>query len=123
MREIEWDREAGRGPQSGEINRDSSRWAAAQPATNFGWEVCVRRSRALVNKSVRSCPLDQGAARINPLAGESDAELPHTLPPQSRCRAVSVHACVRRTCMHAADCGAAVRPLKKKKKKRGRSIF
>lgn len=65
-----------------------------------------------MNKPVRSCPLDQGAARINPLAGESDAELPHTLPPQSRCRAV------RRTCMHAADCGAAVRLLKKKKKKK-----
>lgn len=54
MREIEWDREAGRGPQSGEINRDSSRLAAAQPATNFQWKVCVceREEELLVNDNV-----------------------------------------------------------------------
>lgn len=59
----------------------------------------------LVNESV--CPLDQGAARINPLAGKRDAELSPTLPSQGRCKAVTVHAHVRRTCMHAADRGAA----------------
>lgn len=64
----------------------------------------------LVNESVCSCPLDQGAARINPLLGKRDAELFPTLSSQGRCKAVSVHAHVRTTCMHAADCGAAVYP-------------
>lgn len=76
----------------------------------------------LVNESVCSCPLDQGAARINPLSGKRDAELSPTLPSQGRCKAVTVHACVRRTCMHAADCGAAVYPPESQEKEASRLL-
>ena len=63
-----------------------------------------------MNESVFKCPLDQGAARINPLTGKRDAQLSPIFPSQGRCKVVSIHAHVRGTCMHAADCGAAVCP-------------